>query len=59
MWGAWRSVCVTVVSICHVRMITNGPSGKSPLKYIAHQWFSSAGESFVMADCWCSLSERW
>ena len=59
MWGAWRSVCVTVVSICHVRMIANGPSGKSPLKYIAHQWFSSAGESFVMADCWCSLSERW
>ena len=52
MWWAWISVCVMVVSICHVCMITNGPSGNSPLKYIGHQSFCSAGEMFVSVLLW-------
>ena len=58
MTWAWISVCVTVVSICHVRMIANGPSGKSPLKYIGNQWFCSAREfcyGFIMGDRWSIL----
>ena len=52
MWWAWISVCLMVVSICHVYTITNGPSGNSPLKYIGNQWFCSARESFVMVLLW-------
>ena len=39
MGGEWRDAVGWVVDIC---MITNGPSGNSPLKYISNQWFCSA-----------------
>ena len=43
---------VMFVSIFHVCMITNGPSGNSPRIDIGSQWFWSAGESFVMGLLW-------
>ena len=36
MWWAGISVCVMVVSICHVCMITNGSSGNNPLNFIGN-----------------------
>ena len=59
MWWAGISVGVTFISICHVCMIRNGPSGNSPLEILVMSDFilleREFCNDFVVGDSWCSL----
>ena len=59
MWWVGISVCVTIESICHVCIITNGPSDISPLTNIGNQWFCSARESFDRVLLWGTVGVVW